>query len=374
MRILAAGQFDLSRNFLELLAARGHEVVYCVAGKPRLPSPGPGLELVPIPQRGGAPEVLAVAAGFSPDVYYVGSAGYDGSNALALALLDAGLDAPLVRVYKEFLIASSAREGEVLRRSDGLVFHSPVVTGYFDALYGTGDRPTYVFDHDVIADHLVPESLPAAKLSDDDGEPHVVLGGSMKDDGSGYDYRETIVGLANRGVHVHVYPVAYSRWLAPGRVLDPDSAQVRAAYDEVWSHPRVHREEPLPQRDQLAAWSRYDLGLMQVRPRTYVPDVTPWQQMDHPSKHSYYLCAGLPVGVDRAVLSSLRRYLRPYDVMVEYDSLDDLAARLADRPAIRAAAANALAHRRRFALDERLPGLLDFLASLAGVPAAGAAP
>jgi hypothetical protein len=366
VRILASGQFDLSRNFLRMLAGQGHDVAYCATGKPRLPDPAPRLEVVPVPRRDGTADVLAVAERFRPDVVYVGSNSYDGSNALARALLDEDLGVPRVRVYKEFLIRSSAREGEILRGYDGLVFHAPMVTGYFDALYGLDDRPVYVYDHDVIADELLPETLPTAKLSDEDGEPHVVIGGTMKDDGSGYDYRDTAAALADRGVHVHVYPVAYSRWLSPGRVLDPDSAQVRAAYEPLWEHPYVHREEPLPQRDQLTTWARYDAGIMQVRPTAYVPDVTPWQQMDHPSKHSYYLGAGLPVAVDTAVLSSLRRYLRPYGVTIEYDSLDDLRDRLADRAAVAAAGANAVEHRRRFALGERLPGLVEFLSSLAG--------
>jgi hypothetical protein len=369
LRLLAIGEFNLSRNFLVTLALQGHRIAYGYVGKPRLPDPVPGLEVFRLPRDGRSPRIREMIEEFRPDCLYVGSAGYDGSNALASEVQAADLGIPMIRVYKEFLIQASEREEAVLTGSDGVVLHSEAVAGYFTALYGLDRDKVHIFDHDVVADHLIPDRPATEKLSDRDGVPHVVLGGTMKDDGSGYDYREFIVALADRGVRVHVYPAGFSRWLSPGRVLDPDSERVRSAYSEVWQHPNVRVEELVAQTEQLSTWSRYDAGVMQVRPRSYVPALTPWQQMDHPSKHSYYLEAGLPIAVNRATLSSLQTYLDGYDVMLRYDTVDELAAALHERPAIARLGKNVARRRGSFCLGARLPGLLSFVERLCGRPA-----
>lgn len=369
MRLLAIGEFNLSRNFLVTLARQGHRIAYGYVGKPRLPDPVPGLEVFRIPRDGRLPTVLKMIDEFRPDCLYVGSAGYDGSNALAAEIQAADLGLPVIRVYKEFPIQASEREGAVLTGSDGVILHSEAVAGYFTALYGLNRDKVHVFDHDVVADHLISDSPATGKLSDRDGLPHVVIGGTMKDDESGYDYREFILALADRGVRVHVYPAAFSRWLSPGRVLEPDSERVRSAYADVWQHPNVQVEELVAQTEQLSTWSRYDAGIMQVRPRSFVPTLTPWQQMDHPSKHSYYLEAGLPIAVDRATLSSLQTHLDGYDVMLRYDTVDELAAALHKRPTVARLGQNVGRQRRSFCLGARLPGLLSFIERLCRRPA-----
>jgi hypothetical protein len=359
MRLLALGQFNLSRNFLTLLADNGHQVAYGHLGKPAMPEPRPDLPVFAIRQTTRLDDIRAAIAAHAPDALLVGSAGYDGSNALAYELLEVAERPPMIRFYKEFMVKASPRERDVLMHADGVVLHAESAFGYFQAIYGLTRERVHIYDHDMIADRLVPAVLPE-RLSQHDGEPHIALGGTLKLDGSGYDYRELITALSELGIHVHVYAVAYSKWLSVGRALDPDSAEVRDAYMPLASRSHVHFETPVTQAEQCVTLARHDAGIMQVTPRSYVPEVTPWHQMDHPSKYSYYLSAGLPLTLERGTGASLRTHLGQ-SLLVEYTSPEDLACKLRD-PELMAERQRAVAERRgEFRLGHGLAGLLSFV-------------
>lgn len=363
-RVLALGQFDYSRHTLTALADHGVDIRYGFVGKPVfLPEETDRLRCFPLSRANRVAEVAEAVAEFRPDAVFVGTASYDGSNQLARDLLDAGLRMPLIRFYKEFRIKPSPVERQVLRAADGVVAGGHREALYLRAVYGLPAERVHVFDPDLVSRRLLAVE-PAPRLSASDGQPHVMLGGNLKSDDSEFDYRELLAGLADGGVHVHVFPLGFSRWLSPGRALDPDSEQVRAAYQHFWHHPRIHLEQPVFGAGQIRSWSRFDAGLTQRPPGVFWPELTPVQNMNLPSKYSYYLAAGLPPIVHREALPSLRELLAGQDVLIEYDDVAELAKRLHALPVLRAMGDRARAVSARHTADAGVPELLSFVAGV----------
>jgi hypothetical protein len=295
------------------------------------------------------------------DVLLVGSYGYDGSNALALDALRAGLHIPMVRLYREFRIQPSLTDAVVLSGSDGIVVATETVRDYLCAVYGLEKARVLVFDSDLVSRDVAVSRSGLPRLSERDGEPHVVIGSTLKADQSEFDYREMIALLASQDIHVHVYPAAYSEWISPGRALNPDSAAVRREYQHLWDLDHVHLESAVRGARQLAEWSSYDLGIMQHRARRYVPSITPSLQMDRPSKYSYYLNSGLPLAVENGSLASLRALLAPYGVLLEYQSFEELATLLRAQKLLNRLRSNVTTHALRFTLETEQPAFESFL-------------
>lgn len=363
-RVLALGQFDFSRHTLVAMADRGVEVHYGYVGTPQfLPEASERLTVFPVPKEDRPEHLAAAVRRVRPDVVLVGTASYDGSNRVAAELLDADLGVPLVRFYKEFVLKPSALERTVLRGVDGLVAGGEREGLYFRAVYGLDADRVHAFDPDVISSHMI-VSDPLPKLSDLDGAPHVVLGGNLKADDSEFDYRDLLRGLADAGVHVHVYALGFSRWLARGRALDPNSEEVRTAYDEIFAHDHVHLEKPVFGAEQMTTWTQFDAGLTQREPGVFWPELTPVQNMNLPSKYSYYLGAGLPIAVQRSTLPALRELLAGTGMLVEFDTVDELAARLHDRAGMARTAATV---RRRASDHTAQAGIDDVLAFIDGI-------
>jgi hypothetical protein len=371
MRILALGHFDYSRHVLVALAQHGADVHYGYLGTPTfLPESSARLEVFPVSRADREREVAAAVRRVGPEVILVGTASYDGSNRVALDLLDAGTPVPVVRFYKEFRLRPSVPERDVLRGVDALVAGGEREAAYFRSVYHLDPDRIHVFDPDVISSDLIPAD-PLPRLSGGDGEPHVVLGGNLKADDSEFDYRRLFRALADGGVHVHVYALGYSRWISPGRVLDPQSQEVRAAYQDLWDHPYLHPEAPVFGAEQLRRWSRYDAGLTQRPPDVFRPELTPVQEMNLPSKYSYYLGAGLPIVVHRRNLPTLRQLLAAGRVLLEYDDVEELAHRLHDLAALAEMGAAARRLAPSHTAQAAVPALLSFVEGILRRPRAG---
>jgi hypothetical protein len=369
-KLLALGQFDFSRHLLVALAQWGIAVHYGFVGKPQFfPPETENLEIFSISRSDRARKIVEAVHRVRPDVIFVGSASYDASNRVALDLLEADPGIPIIRFYKEFVVKPSAVERRVLLGVDGLVAGVEREGLYFQAVYGLDRSRIHVLDPDLISSDLIPRrGLP--KLSELDGRPHVVLGGNVKADDSEFDYRNLLQGLSDAGVHVHVYAVGFSKWLALGRALDPHSAEVQAAYADLWKHPFVHLEQPVYGAEQVLAWTQFDAGLTQRAPDVFWPELTPWQDMNLPSKYSYYLGAGLPIAVDRRALPSLRQLLAGQGVLVEYDDIGQLADTLRDLGRIAAMGARARQVAPNHTAQAGLEDLLSFVEGIVRRPRA----
>jgi len=357
-KILALGHFDFSRHLLVALAQRGIDVHYGYAGKPQfLPPQTENLTSFSIARAGRAQMIVEAVRRVRPDVIFVGSASYDGSNRVGFELLEADLGVPTIRFYKEFVVKPSALERDVLLGVDGVVAGVEREALYFQGVYGLDRGSIHVLDPDLIASDLIP-THPLPKLSARDGQAHVVIGGNVKADDSEFDYRTLLEGLSDAGVHTHVYAVGFSKWLALGRALDPDSAEVRAAYAQLAEHPLVHFEAPLYGAEQVLAWTQYDAGITQRASDLFFAEITPWQEMNLPSKYSYYLGAGLPISVERGALPSLREVLAETGVLLDYGDARELADKLGDLDAMAATQVRvrevAPAHTAEAGLDELL--------------------
>jgi hypothetical protein len=276
---------------------------------------------------------------------------WDGSNQITADLLRRGCCVPVVRHYKEHLLAPTSDEQACIEHSAGVIFINALSRDYFAGMYHLPARTTCL-DADTIPSRYL-SGQPRRKLSADGGPPHLLLAGSATDDGGRYDYRQLIGQLADLGANVHLY-VNFRR-LDPwtGALLDSDEAA--AVYRNLAEgRPLVHIHAPIPPDRFVEEWSVYDAGLL------HAPDPDDrFRPFNFPNRYSAYLAAGVPVAVARDEMGALQAHLHALHAAVIYDDPADL---------VRGLPANAAADGARRAgaavtFEAIFPALIDFIGS-----------
>ena len=256
---------------------------------------------------------------------------------LAHALLEARTGVPLVFHFKEAPQRSIAR-GEwpllaaVAARADALILSSAEERDWFQAaLPGRLDpERTLVLDGDLPRREWL-DAAPSPPLSAADGRPRTVLLGRPH----GFDpaLRD---GLAARGVEVAVH--------AGRSAVEPaDWVRLLSRYDAGWLHP-----------------IRSDNG-GDVRRAT-------WDDLNLPARIPTLLAAGSPLILPRNApgeIHAAQALGESLGVALLYDDLDQLAARLLDRPALARLRANAWERREEVTFDFHADRLLELLRAVA---------
>ena len=331
LRILLAGELAFNPDRVIALEERGHELLGLWIDDPL------GFNTVgPLPF-GGVRDLRSIAD--------VRDAGVDVIYALlnwravplAHALLEAGTGVPLVFHFKEAPQRSIAR-GEwellaaVIDRADAVILSSPEERDWFEAaLPGRLDPArTLVLDGDLPKrDWLA--GAPSAPLSSDDGRPRTVLLGRP------YGFDETLrAGLAARGIEVAVH--------AGRSAVEP--------------------------RDWVRALSRYDAGWLHPVRAANGGDVlrATWDDLNLPARIPTMLAAGLPLILPRNApgeIHAAQALGESLGAALLYDDLDELAVRLADRPALARLRAGAWERREELTFDFHADRLLALLRDVA---------
>ncbi len=363
VRLLVLGGLGVYPERLRALVAQGHRLWYAsTLGFPKGQGPIPGLTSFPLFERaGGNPGawLAALIASERIEAVYSLLNVWDGSNAATAALLRHGCPVPLVRHYKEHYLAPSEDERVCLEQSDGVIFLNEESRAYFAGVYRV-PRRTACLDADLLPRCYLAGSL-RPKLSAADGRPHLLIAGSVTDDGGRYDYRELIRQLASHRAHVHLYGLFRRLYPAEGWLLPSD--EVKGLYRELAStSPYLHVHEPVPPARFVEEWSPYDAGLL------HAPDARDrFQPFNFPNRYTAYLAAGVPVALAAGAMPAMQRHLEGIAPALVYGDPADLVRRLPDP----VAPARALAAREDVTFEAICPHLIHFIHSCAGPPLQG---
>jgi len=158
---------------------------------------------------------------------------------------------------------------------------------------------------------------PPVKYSSLDGQTHLVFQGMIASPGVGShrDVTAYLIGLASRGIHVHIYPILMTTfWLELGQYIST-----------IHIHDKV---DPTKLTWELA---QYDAGLVLFR----IDDLKELPVLDSmlPNKLFEYEMAGLPVLYPNC--RAMRFYIRERAVGLSYDDYDDIAFLAREVPKIK---------------------------------------
>ena len=335
LRILLAGELGFNPERILAFEERGHTLSGLWVRHPEFwdaAGPFPFGNIEEIPFRGDWKERVRAAR---PDVIYA----LLNWQALPLieAVLDAGLDIPLVFHFKEgphfcqtyglwpaLQRALTESEGQVLLSPESLEYLSRATPGGLDparVLLLDGDLPLGAW----MTDDWQP------RLSAADGELHTVCCGRLMLD------LETFDALVRAGVHLHLYGEQFHEdiraWSKPGL----DSGYLHL-------HPTVYP------RDWVRELSRYDAAWMHVFRSANGGDMgqASWDDLNLPARIGAYAAAGLPwiMRDNGDACVATQRLAARYDVGVPFTTVQDLVQQLRDGPRLAALTASMRAARR----------------------------
>lgn len=298
-------------------------------------------------------ELIRLIEAWRIDVVYSLLNVWDGSNQVTAELLRQGSPIPVVRHYKEHYLSSIEDERICLERSDGVVFINSEAHDYFDKVYRLPCRTTCL-DADLLPRRYLQGSL-QPKLSATTGRPHLLIAGTVTDDGGRYDYHPLINELTNLGAHVHLYG-QFRRLRPDGRMCY--AREVEASYHALQSSAeQLHFHAPILPTQFVEEWSCYDAGLLHM---PVADDAFRVQNL--PNRYSAYVAAGVPVAVSAKEMPAMRRQLEAIGAAVVYESPTDLVGQLPNANAV----AGALAAREAVTFEAVYPSLMTFIRACVG--------
>ena len=354
MRLLVLGGLGPYPERLATFLAHGHQLWY--ASTHYLPAVQDQIGEIPALSLDDAPDVSAVRLvelirSERIDAVYSLLNVWDGSNPVTAGLLLHGCPVPLIRHYKEHYVSPNDDERTCIERADGVIFINEESRDYFAGIYRSPVSSTCL-DADPIPSRYLKGTL-KPKLSSADHRPHLLIAGTVTTDGTRYDYRSLIHGLAEQRAHVHLY--AHFRRLDPstGWMLRDEAAE--AEYGVLATESEyVHLHPPIAPDRFVDEWSRYDAGLL------HVSDLNDhFRPFNLPNRYTAYIAAGVPIALATGDMPAMERHLQALGAVVVYDELADLVERLPDP----AASAAALAAREGLTWEAVYPALEAFIRS-----------
>lgn len=232
--------------------------------------------------------------------------------------------------------------------SDGQIYSSQELRDWFNATVpGTGGGLSLVLDGDLPkADWLKDERSPL--LSDRDGEVHTVIAGRPMG-----PRPAIIAGLADRGVHVHIYGERVHNqmqaWIAEAQRLAPGHFHLHAQID---------------QADWVKEFSQYDAGWLHSFSSSNDGDIraATWDDLNYPARLATLAVTGVP-SIQRNNKSSLvasQKLATERNLGILWDDVEDLADQLHNRPLLAAVRQSVWRQRSSFTFDAHADELIGF--------------
>lgn len=190
-------------------------------------------------------------------------------------------------------------EGLANRGAAGRVYSTPYQMDEAKKLYGTNGNSLVYYNYASEPD-LPRKYLP--KLSDKDGQVHIVYEGGIGGN-SHRDFLSLFIELANKGIHIHIYPTFYNQ----------EIAQRFTAFNN------IHYYQPLSPKQIMQEMTQYDFGII---PFNLDKGNKRFLDSTIANKLFEYLAAGLPV-----ITSPLKTYIDFFQknpVGITYNTTQDI--------------------------------------------------
>lgn len=244
----------------------------------------------------------------------------------------AGDDAARIQEYAD-------EEKIANEESDGRLYVTEGVGDYIRKRYSV-DESELVF-HNYVSEGMIPRYL-TDKLSDKDGEIHIVYAGTItsKIEGHHYDLREIFREIAEQGFHIHIYAAR------------EDEAYPLLAEEEDLIHYHGHFPRKMLMHDEL---QKYDFGWAGFN------DVINKEHLDValPNKAIEYVACGLPVLT--LPHKTLSEFVEKHKVGLVINSFDDMKEQLFESNEIKEIV---LKKRYEFTIENNISQLIQFYTGL----------
>jgi len=363
LNILILGNLGPNEDRILALSTLGHKLIYAYVDFDNgIIQLEPEVSCVAIARGNMSKQIEYLVAKHETNVIYCVLNSYDGSAEAALELLDADVNVPIVRHYKEHLCVHLESERRALLETDGQIYINEQSLDYFRAVYGVPSWSAHIMDADMIAERYMTDQF-SPKLRTQDGEPHLVVVGSASVLNDRYDMREFCIEMNRRHVHVHLY-CSHAGKNQQGSLIKPHTPTARAYGRLVNALPNVHQHNCIPANRFTKEWSRYDAGVMhaQVRPTDIMAC---FQRMNYAHRYSAYLAAGLPLIVQRGGQDAMETLIEEHSIGIVFRDYDDLAKQLFDDQRIASLTENVSRKRKGFSFDSQASHLIDILSRYA---------
>ena len=240
---------------------------------------------------------------------------------------------------EERILVYAEEEKIANEQSDGRIYVTEGVRDYILKRYGINPGFDLVF-HSYVSEDLVPRRF-ARKLSDEDGEIHIVYAGTITSriEGHHYDLRDIFREIAEGGFHIHIFAAR------------EDDAYRRLANGEKLIHYHGH----LDQRVLLQELTKYDYGWAGFN------DAFNKEHLDVtlPNKAFEYISCGLPILT--LPHKTLSEFVEEHQVGIVINDFTEMREKLSEASALRT---NTLKKRFEFTIEKNINRLIEFYTKL----------
>jgi len=244
----------------------------------------------------------------------------------------AGDDAARIQEYTD-------EEKIANEESDGRLYVTEGVGDYIRKRYSVDDSELVFRNY--VSEDMIPWDL-TDKLSDKDGEIHIVYAGTITSqmEGHHYDLREIFRKIAEQGFHIHIYAAS------------EDEAYSLLAEEEDLIHYHGHFDRKTLMHDEL---QKYDFGWAGFN------DVMNKEHLDValPNKAIEYIACGLPVLT--LPHKTLSEFVEEHKVGFVINSFDDMKEQLFESNEIKEIV---LRKRYEFTIENNIDQLIQFYTNL----------
>lgn len=230
--------------------------------------------------------------------------------------------------------------------SDGRIYVSKGMKKYIQRRYDVNPERDIVF-LSYVSESIVPRRL-KEKRSVKDDQTHIVYIGTVtnriKD--SHYDLREIFRGIADLGLHIHIYVSLFS--LA-------DKAYQELADENSF----IHYHEHLDQKSLLQEITQYDYGWagFNVNKKN-----ERHMNVALPNKIMEYVACGLPVLAFPH--KTIKEFVNEHKVGFIFNDLDKMVDQIEDRELVKRIRKNVLESQYKFTIEQNIGKVIDFYKDL----------
>ncbi|HEU4554485.1 MAG TPA: glycosyltransferase family A protein [Chitinophaga sp.] len=278
---------------------------------------------------------------------------------LAHYVMRANLNIPFVWHFKEgpFFCRSFGMWKELVElyyNADGRIYINPETKSWYEQFIGDRERPYHILDGDLPLAKWFSGNRSALR-SDSDGAIHTVSSGRP------YGLTPEDVGeLARQNIHLHFYgdytQAFWSHWINESFAL---------AKDHLHLHPYCKPE------DWMREYSQYDAGWLHLFRSDNNGELLrcKWDDLNYPARMCTLAAAGLPMlqRNNSGHLVASERLIRKLGMGFFFNTMQELAAQLKDKAAVKQVRSNVWDNRLQFTFDEHAQDLADFFMKVIAV-------